>query len=700
MHEAVSDVGDVRDLGLAEFARRVVMVAAARREVDGVGCLLMDGGGALRFVSASDAPGRVLEVAEELCAEGPCHAAFASGDTVIHDVKEDQRWTRLAALLADSPIRTVIGVPVLLEGEPIGALNAFTAQQRAWGESELADLRVWADRLAKGLRTALDAGLDRDGDGLTAQVRAAVDNRATLARAAALIMDGTGLSPGSARLRLRQVAAVTGMSVVAVAQQVLDRGRLPAPVEAGDWVAAERRHREEMARLALTDPLTGLANRTLLLDRLQHALVRARRSAHRPVVLFVDLDRFKVINDAMGHEVGDQVLRTVANRLRETLRPEDTIARLGGDEFAIVCEAPGEKVMGATVAGRITDALGVPLTVRVPIRGGLREQQIVVHASIGVAVAEVSARPADVLRDADMAMYAAKRAGGRRVEVSTPRLRETGSRAMIIELALRAAVDETALGDGGLPSGVRLVYQPIVDLCSGDVVGVEALARWTHPDLGEVAPEEFVPIAEECGSIVPLGAAIVREACVDVAAWAEEFDVRHVGMVSVNVSARQLADPSFVDLIQDALRRSGLPPQALCLEVTESQLLEIASLAFSAMAQISNAGVSFALDDFGTGYSSLAYLTRLPVAQVKVDRTFVAGIIDHPQDRAIVQAVIGLGTALDLLIVAEGIETNQQEELLIDLGYRIGQGYLYGPPLPAEDIRQLLAGGSIHHGRR
>lgn len=686
--------GDLAEHGLAECARRLVTAAAARPGVDGSGCLLMDGAGALRFMSASDAPGRVLEVAEELCVEGPSHLAFAVGDTVVNDVQSDPRWSRLGTLLAGSPIHTVMGVPVLLEGAPIGALSAFSAGRPDWGRPELDELRVSADRLSSALRAALDAKLDRHGDELTAQIRVALENRATLARAAEVVTGSIGLPAAAAALRVRQVAAMTGTTAVAVAEQILDRGRLPHPGEVSDLVAAERRHHAEMARLALSDPLTGLANRSLFLDRLEQALARSDRSGHRPAVLFVDLDRFKVVNDSLGHEVGDQVLRAVADRLRHLLRPEDTVARLGGDEYAVLCEAAGDEIAAETVARRVADALDEPVTVTVPTGGGASEQQIRVHASVGVVIPDQAMRATEALRDADRAMYAAKRDGGRGFRMSTAQLRIAEHRGMRTELALRAALDGHPTADGArdsMPPGFSVAYQPLVDLHTHQVVTVEALARWRHPQLGQVPPEEFIRLAEEIGLVVPLGTAILRRACRDACAWRDELELHDRNLVvAVNTSARQLADAGFAGAVHDALDASGLPASSLCLEITESELVETAGTAFATMKRLNDAGVHLTLDDVGTGYSSLAYLTQLPIQQIKIDRAFVAWVTTRTEDQAVAQAVISLGRALGLRTVAEGVETRDQEHLLAGMGCELAQGYLYSRPVRAADIVSVL----------
>jgi diguanylate cyclase (GGDEF)-like protein/PAS domain S-box-containing protein len=433
---------------------------------------------------------------------------------------------------------------------------------------------------------------------------------------------------------------------------------------------AVRRHRaeERMRRQALHDALTGLPNRTLLSDRLGHALELAARNGTHVAVLFVDLDHFKVVNDSLGHEAGDELLCAVAERLCGAVRASDTVARFGGDEFVIVAaglHAPEEAI---ALADAIRTALAVPA-----LAGGVEHH---IRASVGVRVAEAGeATTVDaLLRDADTAMYRAKDSGRGRFEVFDDAARAQALARMQIEQDLRRALDAREL---------RMHFQPFARLTDGRWVGAEALLRWQHPERGLLEPEDFLEVAEQSGLIVPIGNWTLREACRHGARWAaaagEEF------LLTVNLSPRQLADPDLVSTVADSLAASGLRAGSLGLEMTEQALLD--GRADSTLAALRELGVKVLLDDFGTGFSSLSHLKRFPIDALKIDRSFVAGVAEgNRDDAAIVRAILAMAWATGKFVIPEGIETPEHAEQLRRFGCRFGQGFLFAHPQPPEAI--------------
>jgi diguanylate cyclase (GGDEF)-like protein len=430
----------------------------------------------------------------------------------------------------------------------------------------------------------------------------------------------------------------------------------------------------ELAHRAFHDPLTELPNRALLVERLQQALARGVRNGRTAAVLFVDLDDFKVINDSLGHRLGDQLLVGVAQRLRACVRPGDTAARLGGDEFVVLLEDMGSEDEAACVAERFLDGLQAPFV--------LEGHDVYVGASVGIATSRhAGTLPDDLLREADVAMYAAKAKGKRHYVVFDPAMEARPRERLALETDLRRALERGEF---------RLHYQPIVELNSGQIQGVEALLRWQHPERGVVSPSEFIPVAEETGLIVPIGRWVLLDACMQLRAWQTGDPAGEALFVSVNLAARQFMDPGLVEDVAAALRDSGLASSCLKLEITESAAMEAGIGTIQTLQALKGLGVQLAIDDFGTGYSSLSYLKRFPVDTLKIDRSFVDGLGSDPQDTAIVQSVIALARTLSLSVTAEGIETPKQLEELLALRCDEGQGYYFARPQPSEAVADLL----------
>ncbi|WP_147261984.1 bifunctional diguanylate cyclase/phosphodiesterase [Blastococcus sp. TF02A-26] len=445
-------------------------------------------------------------------------------------------------------------------------------------------------------------------------------------------------------------------------------------------ITDRKRAEEALAHQAFHDALTGLANRALFADRVEQALRRSARGGGRPAVVFIDLDGFKGVNDTLGHPAGDTLLREVAARLRSVVRLDDTVARLGGDEFALLVEQSGTGPDEAVAtAERVLAALAEPIA--------LDGQSVTVSGSVGIAVGEADATSDSLVGDADIAMYAAKMAGRGRSVVFDSGMRASAVAARELEQELQGAL---AAGE------FRLVYQPVIDLADGSVTGFEALLRWDSPVLGPVSPTRFVPVAEASGLIEEIGSWALREACATAAAWRAEHG-RDLTM-AVNVSAVQLTSPHLVDHIVGALTASGLPPAALVLEVTETALVEDPDRASECLAALRALGLRLALDDFGTGYSSLAHLRQFTVDVLKIDRSFVATIGEDGVMPPIVRGMIDLGRTLGLEIVAEGVETEAQRQLLVDGRCDLAQGHLFARALEPADASLLLLSDAARTG--
>jgi diguanylate cyclase (GGDEF)-like protein/PAS domain S-box-containing protein len=437
---------------------------------------------------------------------------------------------------------------------------------------------------------------------------------------------------------------------------------------------SERRELERaLEHRAFHDELTGLANRALLLDRLEHASARSDRAGTRFAVLYIDLDGFKPINDSFGHPTGDAVLVAAAERLRAVLRSEDTVARLGGDEFAALLEHEDVTAHASGVAKRVLAALSEPIATD--------GRRVSVTASIGIALAEAGQQPLDLLRNADIAMYRAKRKGA--------------GRFAVFEHAMHTAVADRLQLETELHRGIErdeflLHYQPIFTLGDQRIVGVEALVRWQHPERGTIGPGAFVPVAEQTGQIIPIGRTVLQQACRQLARWREQLPGADGLTMSVNVSMRQLFDIDLVDEVAGTLEATGLPPRQLVLELTESALAHDAEQARAVLVALKDLGVGLALDDFGTGYSSLSYLHRFPVDVLKIDRSFVSGDAGGARRAALARAMVALGRSLQLTTVAEGIEHPDELEQFRGLRCPLGQGYLLARPADAAVVTELL----------
>jgi diguanylate cyclase (GGDEF)-like protein len=424
---------------------------------------------------------------------------------------------------------------------------------------------------------------------------------------------------------------------------------------------------KELRYQAYHDALTKLPNRVLLIDRLTQALTRAQRRPVGNAIIFLDLDRFKRVNDSLGHPAGDRLIAAVAGRLQSALRPGDTVARLGGDEFVVLCEELDHHSDATDMARRMAHCLLEPFEIE--------GHRIEITASFGISFSLASTEtPMDMLREADLAMYQAKERGRNRIEVFDQSMRSRADVRLATEEELRRAIERQDL---------TVHYQPMLRLDDGTVVGAEALVRWMDARQVLKLPADFIELAEETGLIIPLGMQVLTTACRQTAEWTRRHPEREPLSVSVNLSARQLEHPSLVEEVSNALAASGLRPDLLWLEITESVLVEESGLSLSTLHALKDVGVTLVVDDFGTGYSSLLYIKRFPVDVLKIDQSFVAGLGRQRADDTIVSTVIELAHAMNLTAVAEGVETAEQAERLTVLGCEFAQGYYWSRPLDA-----------------
>ncbi len=486
------------------------------------------------------------------------------------------------------------------------------------------------------------------------------------------------LASGDVSARLEPSGNADSMEAVGVGLNMLAE-ELEVLYAGMEQHVAERTHaleeaHETMRRQALTDSLTGLANRTLLRDRMVQAIARFHRGALAPTLLALDLDGFKLINDSFGHAGGDSALLEVARRLEQVARKTDTVARFGGDEFAIlVTDATPEAAL--RIAERALESL------RQPMRIG--DHMASAGASIGVCFGTRGQTPDSLLRDADTSMYAAKASGRNNIQVFRPEMHTAALARVRVQDEL-----QTALREGQL----LLHFQPFVELSTGRTVGAEALVRWSHPSRGVIGPAEFIEVAEETGLIVEIGQWVMVEALSQLALWQRELAVSESFRLHVNVSPIEFRRSVIVGFVEETLRRLEVTPASVVLEITENGLMQDEAHITQALHDLRAAGVGLAIDDFGTGYSSISYLRRLPVDSVKIDRALITGVDTDPQQRSLAQAVVRLIGSVELTCIAEGVETAGEATKLQAMGCDYAQGYYFGRPVAAQEMTDLLRG--------
>ncbi|MCP5370758.1 MAG: EAL domain-containing protein [Hyphomicrobiales bacterium] len=452
-------------------------------------------------------------------------------------------------------------------------------------------------------------------------------------------------------------------------------GEITHFVSVGEDVTARKFYEERILRQSQYDSLTNLPNRTLLFDRLARAQTRALRDGRSLALMFVDLDRFKMVNDSLGHDIGDKVLKEVAERLSHFVGATDTIARLGSDEFVIVLADLQDRYQVAPVVSGIIESLARPFHVT--------DTEVHLHCSIGVAVfPEDGEDHYTLLKNADTAMHRAKELGGHTYRFFTPELNERATEYLLLGGQLRHAIERGEL---------EVFYQPVLDMRSGQIVSTETLLRWRHPEMGMVSPNKFIPLAEDTGLIESIGEWVMIAACKQNRQWRDEglSPIR----VAVNVSTRQIRRGRLIKTVSKALDKSGMSPASLTIEITESAFLEDAEEINSILLELSGMGVTIAVDDFGTGYSSLSYLKRLPLTTLKIDRSFVHDVTVNPDAAAITEAIVNMAHSLKLSVVAEGVETMEQLQFLRGGGCEMMQGYLFSPAVPAQDFGDMLREG-------
>jgi len=439
-------------------------------------------------------------------------------------------------------------------------------------------------------------------------------------------------------------------------------------------IVQRKRTQKKLLYLAMYDPLTDLPNRILFMQRLNNLLQQLAQNRHNLfAVLFLDCDRFKLINDSLGHFVGDQVLSEIARRIKICLKPSDTLARFGGDEFMVLVSELADTNQASDIAQKIQNQLQLPFEIN--------RHQLFISASIGIVLCTRDYKLAEhVLRDADTAMYQAKKRGKACHQVFNPKMHRNATKRLKLETDLRLALKNQELA---------VYYQPIISLNTGSLLGFEALVRWNHPKRGFVSPVEFIPVAEETGLIVPLGLWVMRSACQQFRDWQHKHSIPQL-KISVNLSVKQLYQPDFIEQIDHILHETQLDSQSLKLEITESAIVDNAESATLLFQKLRQREIQLSIDDFGTGYSSLSYLHRFPVNTLKIDRSFVSRIGKDGENLEIIQAIVTLAKQLGMTIVAEGIETTQQKEYLKALDCDEGQGYLFAKPLPTQEVESIF----------
>ncbi|MCU1504212.1 MAG: hypothetical protein JWM12_3566, partial [Ilumatobacteraceae bacterium] len=544
----------------------------------------------------------------------------------------------------------------LADAQRIASVGSFDRDPSGW--------HIWSNELYRILDVDPDT-IPGDSTYLSAVHE---DDRAEVGEAMAAVIGTGGRVRIEHRVRTRdgRVRWVLGQADTSES----DEGRVVGAILD---ITERKRAEEALTYQSRHDPLTGLPSRVVFAQRLE--MVIARAAHHSAAVMFLDVDQFKVINDGMGHAAGDELLVSIAGRLNSWARPADTVTRFGGDEFVILCEDLGSIDQALARARDVVALFERPFSI-----GG---RQLFVTASIGVTAVPEGADVGGVLRDADAAMYCAKEGGRAGVVVADDAMRERALARLELEAALGVAVARDEL---------LLEYQPVVDLSTERIVGYEALLRWQHPQLGLLQPDQFIELAEATGLVVPIGRWVLRHALEQLAAWrASTSDMSHVFM-AVNVATKQLYNGDIAGDVEAMLVAAGIDPGSLHLEITETALLDL-DRASEALTSLKAIGTHIELDDFGTGYSSLSYLQKLPIDTLKIDRSFVANLGHDVQSTAIVEAIISLGGALGLRVLAEGVENTRQRDLLAALGCQLAQGYLWSRPVPGDQI-ELLSGSS------
>jgi diguanylate cyclase (GGDEF)-like protein/PAS domain S-box-containing protein len=632
----------------------------------------------------------------------PIRGAVDGNPIGVYEVLQDGRPiatrvedTRTEVFLTASGASTILLLLLWLAfagaSRTLAGQNRLLREQAIKQESLTADLRRSEERFRSLVRNASDAVLIIHADGTVGYESPAVERvlgytvderrgRPALdilhpedAAFGQRLLDAVRRAPGAeAEGELRARHADGSWRVIeAVAKNLLDVPAVGGIVLNYRDVTERKELERQLAHQAFHDRLTGLANRALFLDRLEHARTRASRSPAAMAVLFLDLDDFKAINDRFGHATGDEALRVAATRIAAAVRPGDTVARIGGDEFAILIEDAAAAAQAEDVAERVLERL------RKPFRAGGSE--VVLRASVGVAEATTTDSADELLRNADIAMYRAKSDGKGRIVRFHPALRDS----ILGRIQLKADLQL------GLERGeFTVAYQPIVDLRTGSTVGFEALARWNHPRHGPISPTEFIPLAEESGAIIALGRWVLEEATRQTGAW-QRASGRAL-TISVNVSARQVANPGLVAEVAAALEAADLQPASLMLEITEGALVGDTESAIAILTSLRGLGVRLAIDDFGTGYSSLNYLRELPVDVIKIDRSFVAEVNHGAEQRAVLRSILDLARTLHLETIAEGIEDSSQLDKLTSLGTTLGQGFYFARPIRSDEVADFL----------
>jgi diguanylate cyclase (GGDEF)-like protein len=595
---------------VTEFPIQVILDHLVRRIVDvlpitAAGMTLISPCTDPRYVAASDESAMRFEELQTELGEGPCLAAYQTGEAVaVPDLRDEPRFPNFAPRAVEVGLVAVFAFPLRNGDEQLGALDLYRDTPGPLDADTMDAAQTLADVTAAYI--------------LNAQARA-------------------------------------------------------------DLRDSSDRSREQ----ALHDALTGLPNRILFLERLDHAVLRSRRSGKTAAVLFADLDHFKLVNDVYGHSVGDDLLVAVAQRLSAVLRPGDTLARMSGDEFVILCEDLDRAAQADVIAARMVAAVAVPFV--------LSCAEVAMTASVGIAFSGRGDQLSEqLLQDADTAMYQAKRKGGARHQIIDLREQHLADQRANLERDLRGAA---------LREELRTDYQPIVETSDGRIIGVEALLRWSHPTRGLVSPTVLVPLAERSGLISEIGRWVLEQACADRRRWQNRRQTGDLTM-SVNVSAHQLMSSHYADTVAAVLSGTETDPKLVTLEVTESVFVQDSERALVVLHELKHLGVNLALDDFGTGYSSLNYLNRFPIDIVKIDQAFVAHLGQDPASHAIVRAVIDLAHTLGMTVVAEGVETAEQHKQLASLGCDSCQGYYFARPMSADNLDTFLqqrdAAGTMH----